>query len=116
MGKKSSIKPLLPLFLGKQNIISEDGQWEWINNDWQLIQEKNDQGFNPQTYSANVKNTHTQVGSQIRNQFSDLTTSFATNTWEKIKAKLPETFKNLGVLRNTNCECNKAEPLTIPKL
>ena len=98
-------------FSGKENIISEDGHWEWINNDWQLIQEKSDQaGFNPQKYSANVKNTQTQVGSQIRNQFSD----FATNAWEDyIKPRLPEKLKNPPILRNTNCEYNKSEPLTI---
>jgi hypothetical protein len=96
----------------KQNIISEDGQWEWINNDWQLIQEKRDQaGFNPQKYSANVKNTQSQVGSQIRNQYSN----FATSAWEDyIKPRLPEKLKNPPILRNTNCEYNKkSEPLTI---
>ena len=56
-----------------------------------------------------MKNTQTQVGSQIRNQFSD----FATSAWESyIKPRLPEKLKNPPILRNTNCEYNKSEPLT----
>ena len=86
--------------LGKQNIISEDGQWEWINNDWQLIQEKSDQGFDPQTYSANVKKNTTQIGNQIINKFSDI----ATSALHYIEPRLPEKLRNPSILRNTNCE------------
>ena len=97
-------------FSGKENIISEDGHWEWINNDWQLIQEKSDQGFNPQTYSANVKDTQQQVGNQIINQFSDI----ANSAWnDYIKPRLPEKLINPPILRNTNCEYDKSEHLTI---